>query len=107
MSNCLKIMLLLVVMAACAGKKEQKKPFDISEPSAPKASTNNASTRVDLDSKGVGPIDSVHVPDEIRHWHNRARKFMRTNAHFATGWAKRLSVRRLKALPKEERLNGS
>jgi len=65
MSNCLKIMLLLVVMAACAGKKEQKKPFDISEPSAPKASTNNASTRVDLDSKGVGPIDSVHVPDEI------------------------------------------
>jgi len=68
-------LLFTVVMIGCGGKNEEKKEegFSVQRKKAPTeqpvetTSTNEvkASERVDMTTKGVGPIKSVELPDEI------------------------------------------
>ena len=56
----------LFVITSCGKKEQQSDSFDINSKSAnPKLEVENASTRIDLESTGVGPIQSLELPDTI------------------------------------------
>ena len=56
---------LLVFLSGCNGKKESTSRFDINAKSKETAIFNKASTRVDLENKGVGPIKTISLEEEI------------------------------------------
>lgn len=65
-----KLLPLLLVaflfLLSCGEKEQQGDNFDInSSNSSPQQVVDKASTRIDLKSKGVGPITSVVLPDTI------------------------------------------
>lgn len=56
----------LFVITSCGKTEQQTDSFDINSSSAsPKLKVENASSRVDLSSKGVGPVKSIDLPDSI------------------------------------------
>ena len=68
------LLLVSVLLFACGGKEEKKsdgfsierKKADTEKPVDPPASTDvKASERVDLTNKGIGPITSLELSDEI------------------------------------------
>ena len=67
------LLLISVLLFACGGKEEKKsegfsierKKVDTEKTVDPPASNDKASERVDLTSKGVGPITSLELADEI------------------------------------------
>lgn len=61
----LSALTISVFTLACSGKKDNTDNYDIggSKSDAPKE--EKASTRVDLENKGVGPITSVDIPSTI------------------------------------------
>ena len=67
------LLLFSILLFACGGKEEKKsdsfsierKKADTEKPVTPPASDDKASERVDLTNKGVGPITSVELGDEI------------------------------------------
>lgn len=64
---------LVLLLVSCGGKEEKKEPFDygkkatVSENTVEKKVENKdlASLRIDLTNKGIGPITSVALGDEI------------------------------------------
>lgn len=56
---------LFLILSACGNKKDKTDSFDINASSKPKTEKEKASTRVELDNKGVGPISSVVLGSEI------------------------------------------
>ena len=67
------LLLISVLLFACGGKEEKKsegfsierKKADTENPVTPPASDDKPSERVDLTNKGVGPITSLELSDEI------------------------------------------
>ncbi|WP_422354494.1 c-type cytochrome [Roseivirga pacifica] len=57
--------LLAVFTISCSGKKDNTDNYDINGAGNKAPKEEKASTRVDLESKGVGPITSVEIPDTI------------------------------------------
>ncbi len=67
------LLLISILLFACGGKEEKKsegfsierKKADTEKPVTPPASDDKPSERVDLTNKGVGPITSLELSDEI------------------------------------------
>ncbi|MEQ8713413.1 MAG: c-type cytochrome [Cyclobacteriaceae bacterium] len=56
----------LLVILSCGKKEQQSDSFDINNvTSSPVLDVVEASSRIDLTSKGVGPIESLVLPDTI------------------------------------------
>lgn len=68
MKNILKIFTLLAIalLLSCGGKEKKNEGFTLKKKAATEKTENvPASKRIDLVNKGVGPIKSVELPDEI------------------------------------------
>lgn len=68
------VLLNILVLLSCGGKQEKKEQITIGKKSATEQSesekpkvvtTTPASTKIDLESKGIGPVTSVELPAEI------------------------------------------
>jgi cytochrome c len=57
--------LVLLLLSACGGKKNESDSFDINAKSAVQKEEDKASTRIDLENKGVGPITEVNLAAAI------------------------------------------
>ncbi|MFY0688304.1 MAG: cytochrome c [Cyclobacteriaceae bacterium] len=58
------VIMLAVALINCGGKKEEKPSFSF-EKKEEKADSSRASARIDLESKGVGPVEKVQLGQEI------------------------------------------
>ena len=58
-------LLIACILFSCSNKKDSTDSFDINSGSNTEELEDKASTRVDLENKGVGPITSVELPEQI------------------------------------------
>ncbi len=59
------LLLGLILLTSCGTKKDNTDSFDINANTSKKEEVDKASERVDLENKGVGPITSITLSEEI------------------------------------------
>ena len=70
-NSVIALFLMTLMMASCGGEPEKKEKFSYDQPktTTKKESTETsavkASERIDLESKGIGPVTSLTLPSEI------------------------------------------